>query len=528
MAANYTFSAPVSVEKAKTVAFNFIKKSDSRIQSSDMALVYTSTNANNNNLFYVFGHANGFVLIAADDRIQPVIGYSNEGRPFLLPKAGDTITGNNFWGLMKTYNQIINKVITENLSGTEDITTQWSHLLGSGTYSPKSPTTVVAPLLTTTWGQGWPYNSMCPTDPSGPGGHVWVGCVGTAMAQIMKHHSYPAVGLGSFGYQWGSYPPTFTNFNTSYNWSTMPNSTSVVNNDISKAMFHSANSVMSMWGAGSTGVMYSSDEDPMTRAFVNYFKFAYSSIQFIGKINYTATQWDNLIQAELLANRPVYYRGDGVGSHAWVCDGLDASNLYHFNFGWDGNYNGYYSLGDITPGSYDFTNNQMAIIGIKPNDGSTLTTHTTWSGTMNIMTNICVPDSITLTITPGAVIKFAQGCKLQVFGRILSNGISSSYAKLTAIDITNGWEGIGWDNLYMNQLVMADNDTSRLNYTQIEYSQSSGIYCMAYGKLVINHCKINNNNSDYGAGLNIQIHPISISHTEIYNNHATIEGGVFL
>jgi hypothetical protein len=245
----FTYASHVDEHQAKIVAANFC-----HIDSSRMVLKYTSTNSTTN-MFYVFEHKDGFVLIAADDRVEPILGYSNEGRPFIVPKENDTIFGNNFLGLMNTYHKVINYVIENNLPGTSDITYKW-FTYKTGGYVSKSPTVVVTPLLTTTWGQGWPYNSLCPTDPSGPGGHVWVGCVGTAMAQILKFWNSPTVGLGSFSYQSGAYPVTTANFNTPYNWANMPNSTATVNADISKIMYHAAVSNMSEWGAGSTSVTY--------------------------------------------------------------------------------------------------------------------------------------------------------------------------------------------------------------------------------------------------------------------------------
>ncbi|MFZ4520495.1 MAG: C10 family peptidase [Bacteroidales bacterium] len=515
---------PVDVQTAGSVGFNFLSTvSSTGIDPAAFKLLQTEQREGIN-LLYVFGYAKGFVIVAADDRVEPILGYSNEGRPFIVPEENDTAFGNNFQGLMNTYKKVIAYVIENNLSGTADITQKWLKL-ENGSNMPQAPAVTVAPLLTTTWGQGWPYNSMCPADPSGPGGHVWVGCVGTAIAQILKFWSNPAVGLGSFSYQSGTYPVTSANFNTPYNWANMPNSTAAVNTDISTIAYHSAVSTMSQWGAGGTSVIYYSGEDPMTRAFKNDFKMASSTMQYMEKAGYSTTQWDTYLQTELVAGRPIYYSGDGTSGHAWVCDGVDNANLYHFNFGWDGNYNGYYSLGNINPGGNVFTNNQQAIMGIKPNDGSTLVTNTTWSSNMTLTTNVWVPDSITLTINAGAVIKFAPGCGLYVFGRLVCNGTSTNYVKLTASDTTNGWNGVRFDNNYLARLTMADNDTSKMMYTQVEYSHASGVTCVAYGKLILDHCKINNNHGIYGAGISVWYIPIKVLYCDIYSNHASLQGG---
>ncbi len=91
------FSAHIPEKTAQTVAFNFLKNIDNGAASSPLSLVYAGT-SETQPLYYVFGNETGFVIVAADDRIEPILGYSNEGRPFLAPKAGDTVRGNNFWG----------------------------------------------------------------------------------------------------------------------------------------------------------------------------------------------------------------------------------------------------------------------------------------------------------------------------------------------------------------------------------------------------------------------------------------------
>jgi hypothetical protein len=201
--------------------------------------------------------------------------------------------------------------------------------------------------------------------------------------------------------------------------------------------------------------------------------------------------------------------------------------MYHFNWGWGGNYNGYFALSNLNPGGNNLTSNQHAIIGIKPNDGSTLVVNTTWSGNITNTTNIAVPDAISLTVSPGAIVKFGKDCKLQIWGKINSVGTSTNYAKFTAINTSDGWDGFEWYEDYLNR--MSDNDSSKLIYTQVEYSKSSGIYCSDYGKILIDHSKINNNYGYNGGGISIFYSPINIIWSEIYNNNATSQGGgIFL
>ena len=81
---NYLNANPIDLEKAKTVAQKFACfKFKSGFESSDVQLVYTGNSSRNETCFYVFNTGEqGFVIVSADDRFRPIVGYSNEG-PFV-------------------------------------------------------------------------------------------------------------------------------------------------------------------------------------------------------------------------------------------------------------------------------------------------------------------------------------------------------------------------------------------------------------------------------------------------------------
>ena len=513
-------AGPVDLSTAQQAASNFLLQQGHQASPD---LVY-SKDFGDENLYRVFNFQNGFIIVSGDDRVIPILGYSTE-HSFAIPSESDTNYASNFRGWMKNYEMQIREVIASERGAAPEIVRQWLNLLNAVNLT-KSTASVVPPLLTSTWNQGWPYNVLCPS------GTV-TGCVATAMAQIMKYHNWPDQGLGSFSYDWGSngacpgntYRANFGQ--TFYHIATMPNSCTAVDSNVARLMYHCGVACGALFGS-STGVSYSSDNDPMTRAWVNYFRYAYSTINYVNSSNYTTNQWDSVLQVELTASRPIFYRGDGIGSHAWVCDGVNSSTMYHFNFGWGGSYNGYYALTAITPGGYNFTNNQHAIVGIKPNDGSTIVQDVTWNGTITKNTRIAVADGISLTVVPGTTVKFGKQCWLQVFGRLQSEGTSQSMIRFTAIDTTLGWYGLNWDNTWMNRMVMDNNDSSKLSYSQVEYSKNAGIYSAYFSKLSVVNCKINNNLGGAGGGLSIWCAPINIMHSEIYKNHALTGGGFFI
>ena len=85
------------------------------------------------------------------------------------------------------------------------------------------------------------------------------------------------------------------------------------------------------------------------------------------KINYSTSNWNSLLQGDLNIAQPIQYAGQGPGGgHSWVCDGYQATDYYHFNWGWSGSSNGYYYLTNLNPGGYTFNNSQEAVVHITP------------------------------------------------------------------------------------------------------------------------------------------------------------------
>ena len=142
----------------------------------------------------------GFIIISAEDAFTPVIGYSFEGS-FSFDDAPA-----NYKGFILNYAEQILYAQENQLEPTMEIAAAWTELrndriLKIMTISRERD---VAPLLACNWDQGSPYNIFCPEDPAGPGGHVWVGCVATAMAQIMYYWRYPETGTGQHCYTPGN------------------------------------------------------------------------------------------------------------------------------------------------------------------------------------------------------------------------------------------------------------------------------------------------------------------------------------
>ncbi|NLK49496.1 MAG: T9SS type A sorting domain-containing protein [Candidatus Cloacimonetes bacterium] len=303
--------------------------------------------------FYIINLSpGGFVLVAADDLSAPVLGYSTNGS---FPV--EDIPAHIDWYLGE-YSRSMRE-IRSHPEWTVDPT--WSKLLKKD-FSDFVITRDIAPLCATTWDQGWPYNSQCPPAANGPGGHVWAGCVATAMAQVMKKWNYPITGNGSKSYYADGYGTQTANFGeTTYNWSLMPNSVSQENNHVTTLLYHCGVAVEMMYGAEGSGA-YSSDA---RHAMVNYFR--YNSEAYYYRANdYSATTWASMLRNDLDLGRPIIYRGQGSGGHAFVLDGYQGTDYFHFNWGWSGAFNGYFYLNNLNPNQNSFTALQAAVLNLYP------------------------------------------------------------------------------------------------------------------------------------------------------------------
>jgi hypothetical protein len=292
--------------------------------------------------FYAFDFATGgFVIISGDDAYTPVIGYAFE-REF--PKGDHAYVYSSF---LQSYVDQFAYIRENNVTADEATAAEWAHLLTTGVSNlnslrdPKD----VDPLVSSLWNQDSPYNLMCPEDPAGPSGHVYVGCVATAMSQIMHYYRYPINGTNDHCYTPGnpSYGVQCADFeNTYYQWNGMMDNINMHNPwPIAELGYHCAVSVNMNFSPNGSG-SYSYIVPNRLNAF-----WRYNNAQYLEKGNYTQSAWINILKAEIDLSRPLYYSGSSTeGGHAFVCDGYQGDN-FHFNFGWSGYGNGFYALNNV-------------------------------------------------------------------------------------------------------------------------------------------------------------------------------------
>ena len=361
-----TKANPVDVSQARLIGATFLHANNvlKTEDPSDLHWVTTYRTTSDKAAFYVFSSSHGFVIVAADDCAVPILGYSNES---------DFMSDDIPVQMEEYLQQFVNQIqfgIDNGWEADETIARQWELVRTTGYLDEQRGVSVVAPLLTDTWGQNCYYNNACPVDPSGSCGHVNAGCVATSMAQIMRYWGYPSMGTGSHSYTQEGYSTQTADFGgTTYQWANMPNklsSSSSVSqvNAVAKLIWHCGVAVDMMYGPTVSGA-YS---EAVTTALLDYFSYSDDLIG-VYKNNYSNSQWLAIIKSSLDLGRPVHYSGnDGTGQlgHAFVCDGYDSNDMFHFNWGWNGNYNSYFALDALTPGINNFCYNHYAIIHIHP------------------------------------------------------------------------------------------------------------------------------------------------------------------
>lgn len=336
-------------------------------QSLDMAYAQPGKAAEAHSLYYVFnvGGDKGFVIVAGDDAVSPILAYADRGdfsEREMAPAAK---------AMLDSYAQQI-EMIQQNPSLVVAASTSYA---------------AIEPLVQTKWNQGAPYNYMCPTI-SGEEEQSVTGCVATAMAQIIYYHKYPveqtkaipAYQLSSGDVIPGADPVTLNwdAMQLSYTGSEAVDDPSAL--AVAQLMLLCGKSVQMDYSSYASGAV----SELVPTALKEYFDYD-DAAHIVYRDEYANADWEKMIYDELVAKRPVYLSGTSVSGtnvvgHAFVCDGYDGEGLFHINWGWGGMSDGFFRLTLLNPsdhgtggnnGSGGYNLDQGAIIGIQPNQGGT-------------------------------------------------------------------------------------------------------------------------------------------------------------
>lgn len=338
----------ISQWQAQQQAYSFWgKQMPMKAKAKSRVVSTASLSTLGNDSYYVFNNdAGGFVIIAGDDAVAPVLGYTSTG----------AFDANNLpeglKDLLKSYEQQI-AALGKNYKANAT--------------STRAEFTGEKLLNTAKWNQGAPFNKYTPNN-------YVTGCVATAGAIVMKHHGYPAKGVGSHSYNWNGKNLT-ASFEHDYDWANMPAKYTDGNDEafdgVARLMADLGVAVEMQYAKGGSGATM---EDLVT-ALQKYFGYSkYARLLAIADLG--AEVWNGRLRAEIDADRPILYSAvdSNKGGHSFVIDGYKDES-FSVNWGWGGYCDGFYRIGALNPETGgkplgdQYNLSQSAVFSLQPSDG---------------------------------------------------------------------------------------------------------------------------------------------------------------
>ncbi|MBU1699905.1 MAG: C10 family peptidase [Candidatus Eisenbacteria bacterium] len=447
-----------------------------------------------------------------------------------------------------------------------------------------SSRSTVGPLLSTVWHQGSPYNNLCP---DGDGGRCIVGCVSTAVSQVMKYFEWPPSGIGDHSYYWpgdtscgGSTPgeTLYADFSDPYAWENMPNGCfpicgEIAQDALAELCYEVAVAFNMNFGNCGSGA-YTSEAITIMPGYFLYD----NSINQQYRGSYTAEAWFEMIKYEINNGRPMLYSfNSGTSGHAVVCDGwLDELGFsqYHINYGWGDEHTAWYTVDDI----FGATGGERIIRNISPEPISVtlsadgLGDYPTIQEAVSDLYGGCIielADGVysgdgnrdivlagkSLTIRsqsgdPAACIIDCEGTVENPHrGLVLSMG-EDSECVIENITITNGYDGSGGGGVSIDGIatpvlsgcVFSNNTSSwggavyvnnganptfnNCRFTQNSATNSGGALRIRNSDASLNYCVFDGNSTDgKGGALECRSSSPDISYCTFLQNSAVSDGG---
>lgn len=336
-------AAPRTAEQALAVARQFISQTPAfrSVGNAQLSLspaiaahAKSRNGATETPAYYIINieGQKGFVVVSGDDRFTPVLGYSSTDNVTAETQLPD---GLQYW--------------LSFLSAEMDAAISAGYQPQAKAPATNAYTTSIEPLITTKWNQAEPFNKKIP--------NYATGCVATGTAQVMNYWKYPEHGVGT--HTNGYFPQYSADFaNTTYDWANMKDEyggkydTAAQVDAVATLMYHLGVATDMRWarpdeGSG-TPNMYAG------YALINFFSYN-KNLYAEQRDCLSLGAWKALIIEQLQTGHPLCYAGmtGGPGAgHFFVLDGYDAdTGRFHFNWGWSGAYDGYYSITALEPGT---------------------------------------------------------------------------------------------------------------------------------------------------------------------------------
>lgn len=266
-----------------------------------------------------------YAIVSADERMGDILGYSDRGiyATLHMPPA--------LLDLLSCYD-----LIAENLDSLGDppIVTRAANVINA-----------VEPLVKTHWGQGYPYNLNCPEI---DGQKCPTGCGATALAQVLNYYKYSPNGVGCHSYitltngiqqsiDFESLNLQWDKLICDYNDTTSEEECK----EVAKLMHACGVSLSMDYKLGASGIKQNSIAYPLK----HFWGYNPNTAYWDALYDYGSVDFRDMLYSQLLKGHPVLvdlYSRLGY-AHEAIIDGIDETGKMHFNFGWEGTGDGYYS-----------------------------------------------------------------------------------------------------------------------------------------------------------------------------------------
>ena len=367
----FALAQQITFNQAKVAAINALKymREDDDLTEATVDTVLIKLQNNRSLIYGVRFQDGGVVLVSGHTNCTPILGIMKinpENSQFSLFNNQRLPTA--FQHLIDVYANQIQYCFDNPLS--TNIHPDWMHLLVYDS-TIQNREIIVNPLLSSQWGQQhsndlvnpddyaynyYVHNYSCSNTPTG--------CVAVAMGQILHYWS----SLGEYAYNpnqcWG------------YSWDYMPNKL-LYHNGNNSSYISQRNAVAALLRDCGTSVYmhYACDGSYVTYDTLYLIDTAFRNFGFTSHLAYKnviqSAVWDSWVRRDLDNGCPILYMGGGLGAHAFVCDGYKivlSEYKYHFNWGWYGDYDGWFTLDDLSPGSSIFSFEQCAVFNIHPSN----------------------------------------------------------------------------------------------------------------------------------------------------------------
>ena len=230
-------------------------------------------------------------------------------------------------------------------------------------------------LETASWGQNSPFNNLCPTVGTTP---TKTGCGPTAFAILCHYYKWPECGTGTVTHNgetldlsmhYYDYENMLLSYSGGY--------TEVQATAVATLMRDLGYAAKVAYGTGNTEFSENITSLKSNFAFNNSI-FNPSGVGMNSLYRSSTTDEDFIQQIKECLNQgyPVLFSSTSLnpttgkenGRHIFILDGYTKNNYFHFNFGWAGSGNGWYTLDNVRPdNTSDYSTEQRAYLYVIPN-----------------------------------------------------------------------------------------------------------------------------------------------------------------